>query len=170
MRRSGFTSITARITSSKRVMSPRSTGAPTGSPSNGGALGLMSNPTTSSPRATSRRMSRGPMKPVAPRTRMRLGIGHARGLPGDHPPRIAALGVHGEVAHGEALLLAVALHVHLGHAVDHADVPVDTGLLLAGGDAAVVRLAALEIGDVLRLGLEARGRVDVGQVVGEGEV
>src|SRR5262245_55456730 len=161
MTRSGFTSITARITSSKRVMSPRSTGAPTGSPSKGGALGLMSKPTTSSPRATSRRMSRGPMKPVAPRTRMRLGIGHACGLPRDHAPHVAGLRVHRQVADGDALLLAVALHVHLGHAVDHADVSVHAGLLLPRGDAAVVRLAALEVGDVLGLGLESRGGVHV---------
>src|SRR5262245_48692055 len=68
MSRSGLTSSTVRITSSNRVTSPRTTGAPTGSPPNAGAPGFRSMPTTDWPRASSRRMSRGPMKPVAPIT------------------------------------------------------------------------------------------------------
>src|SRR5262249_19943633 len=66
------------MTSSKRVTSPRITGAPTGTLPNAGAPGSMSMPTTVSPRATSRRMSRGPMKPVAPITRIDIRL-HSRG-------------------------------------------------------------------------------------------
>jgi hypothetical protein len=47
---------------------------------------------------------------------------------------------------------------------------VDAGLAVAGRDAAVVRLAGLEIADVLGLALQARGRVHVGQVVGQRSV
>src|SRR5262245_32681265 len=165
MIRSGLTSITTRITSSNFVMSPRSTGAPIGTPPNGAAPGLMSMPVTGSPRATSRRMSRGPMKPVAPSTRVDMSrVGDARRLPGDHAPAAAALRVDRKVANGEALGLTIALHVHLGHAGDHADVAVHAHRALARGDAAVVRLAAAQVRDVLGLGLQARGRVHVGQV------
>src|SRR5437764_8265755 len=68
MIRSGFTSSTVRITSSNCVMSPRTTGAPMGTSPYGAAPGLRSMPVTDSPRAISRRMSRGPMNPVAPIT------------------------------------------------------------------------------------------------------
>jgi len=68
MSRSGLTSSTVRITSSKCVTSPRITGAPIGTSPNVAAPGFKSMPTTDSPRATSRLMSRGPMKPVAPIT------------------------------------------------------------------------------------------------------
>ena len=70
MRRSGLTSSTVRMTSSNCVTSPRTTGAPIGTPANVAAPGFRSMPTTDSPRATSFRMSRGPMKPVAPITRI----------------------------------------------------------------------------------------------------
>src|SRR5207244_8856585 len=43
-------------------------------------------------------------------------------------------------------------------------------LAVAGGDAAVVRLAGPEVADVLGLRLQPRGGVDVGQVVGEHHV
>ena len=65
---SGFTSSTVRITSSNRVTSPRITGAPIGTSPKAAAPAFRSMPTTDSPRATRRRMSRGPMKPVAPTT------------------------------------------------------------------------------------------------------
>src|SRR5207244_3059682 len=78
-------------------------------------------------RATSRLMSRGPMKPVAPitSTDMTSLLILPRGLPGDHPPVPAGLRVDRQVADGEALLLAVPLHVHLRHAVDDADISVN---------------------------------------------
>jgi len=68
MSRSGFTSSTVRITSSNCVTSPRITGAPIGTSPKVAAPGFRSMPTTDSPRATSRLMSRGPMNPVAPTT------------------------------------------------------------------------------------------------------
>src|SRR5205085_7430780 len=126
MTRSGFTSSTVRITSSNCVTSPRTTGAPIGTSANAAAPGLRSMPTTDSPRAISFRMSRGPMKPVAPITSTDmlslLGVRDLRRLPGGHSPPPAALRVDGEIADGEALLLAGILHVHLGHAVHEADV------------------------------------------------
>src|SRR5215472_17053817 len=73
------------------------------------------------------------------------GVGHARRLPGDHPPRLAGSRVDRQVADGEALRLAVALHVHLRHAVDDADAAVHTHAALAGRDAAIVRLAGLHV-------------------------
>src|SRR5262245_13499388 len=63
-----------RMTSSKRVTSPRTTGAPIGTLPNAGAPGFTSMPTTVSPRASSFRMRRGPMKPVAPMTRIDIGL------------------------------------------------------------------------------------------------
>src|SRR5207302_1402903 len=66
MSRSGFTSSTVRMTSSNWVTSPRTTGAPIGTPANVAAAGFRSMPTTVSPRATRRRMTRGPMKPGPP--------------------------------------------------------------------------------------------------------
>src|SRR5262245_58591847 len=76
MRRSGFTSSTVRITSSNRVTSPRTTGAPMGTSPKAAAPGFRSMPTTVSPRATSRRMSRGPMNPVAPITSTGIRISY----------------------------------------------------------------------------------------------
>src|SRR5713101_7794590 len=129
MSRSGFTSSTVRITSSNWVTSPRTTGAPIGTSPNGAAPGFRSMPTTVSPRATSRRMSRGPMKPVAPTTSTDMSkpplLGDLRGLPGDHAPVLAGLRVDGQVADGEALLLAVPLDVHLRDGVDDADTTVN---------------------------------------------
>src|SRR4029453_15138382 len=81
----------------------------------------------------------------------RLVIGLPRGLPGDHAPLLTALRVHGEVAHGEVLLLARVLHVHLGHAVDHPDASVHAGAALTRRDAPVVRLAPPEIRGGVRL-------------------
>src|SRR5262249_12151265 len=49
-------------------------------------------------------------------------------LPGDHPPVAAALRVDGEIADGEPILLAVALHVHVRHTVDDADIAADARL------------------------------------------
>src|SRR5437660_5093922 len=85
MSRSGLTSSTVRITSSKRVTSPRTTGAPIGTSPNAAAPGFRSMPTTDSPRAMSFLMSRGPMKPVAPMTstdmaRLLSGRGSERGV------------------------------------------------------------------------------------------
>src|SRR6185369_15106644 len=100
----------------------------------------------------------------------RLGVGLPRGLPGDHAPLLTALRVHGEVAHGEVLLLARVLHVHLRHPVDHPDASVHAGAALTRRDAPVVRLARPEIRDVLGFRLEPRGGVHVGQVVGERRV
>src|SRR3989442_15920843 len=126
MRRSGLTSSTVRMTSSNCVTSPRTTGAPTGTPANVAAPGFRSMPTTVSPRATSFLMSRGPMNPVAPSTRMDMsGIRDARGLPRDHSPGVARLRVDREIPDGEALLLAVALDVHLRDPVYDADPSVD---------------------------------------------
>src|SRR6266849_302149 len=134
MSRSGFTSSTVRITSS-----------------NAAAPGFRSMPTTDSPRATSRLMSRGPMKPVAPitSTDMPSLLVLPRGLPGDHAPLLASLRVDRQVADGEAILLAVPLHVHVRHAVDDADISVNARPSLARRDTAVVRLARAKIGDVL---------------------
>src|SRR5437867_7401312 len=169
MSRSGFTSSTVRITSSNCVTSPRTTGAPIGTSPNGVAPGFRSMPTTASPRATSRLMSRGPMKPVAPitSTDMTSLLILPRGLPGDHPPVPAGLRVDRQVADGEALLLAVPLHVHLRHAVDDADISVNARPSVARRDAAIVRLAGAEVRDVLGLRLQARGGVDVCQGVRE---
>ena len=68
-------------------------------------------------------MTRGPMKPVAPitSTDMRCLLPALGRLPGDHAPVRAGLRIHGQVANGEAILLAVALDVHVRHAVDDAD-------------------------------------------------
>src|SRR2546428_548954 len=133
MSRSGFTSSTVRITSSNCVTSPRTTGAPIGAPANVAAPGFRSMPTTDSPRATSRLMSRGPMKPVAPITSTDIPslLFLPRGLPGDHPPVVTGLRVDCKVADGEALLLAVPLHVHVRHAVDDADISVNARPSLA---------------------------------------
>src|SRR5438309_618991 len=143
MTRSGFTSRTTRITSSNWVTSPRTTGAPIGTPLNEAAPGFRSMPTTDSPRSMSRLMSRGPMKPVAPTTRIAMAcllvlLGR---LPRDHAPVVSRLGVDGQVADGEAVLLAVALDVHLGDAVDDADAAADAHLAVSRRDPAVVRLA-----------------------------
>src|SRR6266540_6323377 len=172
MSRSGFTSSTVRITSSNCVTSPRTTGAPIGSPANVAAPGFRSMPTTDSPRATSRLMSRGPMKPVAPITSTDIPclLILPRGLPGDHPPVVTDLRVGRQIADGEAILLAVPLHVHVRHAVDDADTAVYARPSLAGRDAAVVRLAGPEVRDVLGLRLLARGGVDVHQIVGQRRV
>src|SRR5713101_7938109 len=169
MSRSGFTSSTVRITSSNCVTSPRTTGAPIGTPAYAAAPGFRSMPTTDSPRATSRMMSRGPMKPVAPitSTDMPSLLVLPRGLPGDHAPLLASLRVDRQVADGEAILLAVPLHVHVRHAVDDADISVNARPSLARRDTAVVRLARAKIRDVLGLRLLLRGGVDVHQVVGE---
>src|ERR1041384_8354326 len=158
--RSGFTSSTMRITSSNCVMSPRSTGAPIGEPSNVGADGLRSMPTTVSPRAISFLISRGPMNPVAPRMSVvdMLRVRHLRRLPRGHAPVAALLHIHGQVANREALLLAVALDVHLGDAVHDADVAVDASVAIARRDAAIVRSSRLEIADVPRLRLEPTPR------------
>src|SRR5919198_1306225 len=107
MMRSGLTSRTVRITSSNCVMSPRSTGAPIGTPPYGTAPGLRSMPTTVSPRATSRRMSRGPMKPVAPSTstdmdaspRWGVIVSRSHDVGGE---RLQRLPVVGPVAEGDA--------------------------------------------------------------------
>src|SRR5438093_1443215 len=167
MSRSGFTSSTVRITSSNCVTSPRTTGAPIGAPVNVAAPGFRSMPTTDSPRATSRLMSRGPMKPVAPITSTDIPclLILPRGLPGDHPPVVPGLRVDRQVADGEAILLTVPLHVHVRHAVDDADISMDARPPLARHDAAVVWLAGPEVRDVLGLRLLARGGVDVDQVV-----
>src|SRR5229473_872304 len=63
----------------------------------------------------------------------RLGL-EARTLPGDHAPVLAGLRVDRQVTDGEALLLAVPLHVHLRHAVDDADPSVHARAALAGRD------------------------------------
>ncbi len=68
---------------------------------------------------------------------------------------------------GEALLLAIPLHVHLRHAVDDADTSVNARLSLAGRDASIVRLAGAGVGGVLGLRLEPRGGVNVGPIVGQ---
>src|SRR6185503_2606054 len=169
MSRSGFTSRTVRITSSNCVTSPRVTGAPIGTSPNAAAPGFTSMPTTDSPRATSRRMSRGPMKPVAPitSTDMPGPLVLPRGLPGDHSPALASLRIDRQIADGEAILLAVPLHVHVRHAVNQADSAVNARPSLAGRDTTIVRLARAEIRDVLGLRLLARGGVDVHQIVGE---
>src|SRR5262245_26243342 len=126
--RSGFTSRIVRITSSNWVTSPRTTGAPIGTPLNEALPGFKSMPTTDSPRSISRWMSRGPMKPVAPITStdmepscLALALVLAGRLPSDHSPVRAGLRVHREIADGEPVLLAVALDVHVRHAVDDAD-------------------------------------------------
>src|SRR5215469_16225656 len=73
MSRSGLTWSTVRITSSKRVTSPRSSVTSLGIAAKGvTACGLRSMQVTASPRSTSRRMSRGPMKPVPPMTRIAM--------------------------------------------------------------------------------------------------
>src|SRR5213593_1373835 len=170
MRRSGFTSRTTRITSSNWVTSPRTTGAPIGTPLNEAAPGFRSMPTTDSPRSISRLMSRGPMKPVAPITStamegpLRVKF---RRLPGDHAPVGAGLRVHGEVADREAVLLAIALDVHVRHAIDDADATVDAHAPVSRRDPAIVRLASAQVRDVLGLRLEPRGGVYVREVVGQ---
>src|SRR6266851_8176311 len=123
----------------------------------------------SMPRMSRRMMSRGPMKPVAPitSTDMPSLLVLPRGLPGDHAPLLASLRVDRQVADGEAILLAVPLHVHVRHAVDDADISVNARPSLARRDTAVVRLARAKIRDVLGLRLLARGGVDVRQVVGQ---
>src|SRR5438477_8924861 len=199
MSRSGFTSSTVRITSSNDVTSPRITGAPIGTSPKVAAPGFRSMPTTDSPRATSRLMSRGPMNPVAPTTstgmsglsrsatasprRFRalggmgghfwaphLCVRHSRGLPRDHPPVVARFRVDGEVADGEALLLAGVFHVHVRHAVDDADAPVHARPSITRCDTAIVRLAGFEVRDVLGLRLEPGGGMHVGEIVGERRV
>src|SRR5438132_317950 len=169
MSRSGLTSSTVRITSSKRVTSPRITGAPIGTSANAAAPGFRSIPTTDSPRAISFLMSRGPMKPVAPMTRidMRslLRVRNFRGLPGDHAPSHGALHVDGQIPNRKALLLARVLDVHLGDAIHDPDVAVHFRRPLTRRDPAVVRLAGLEVADVLALALAPRGRVHVDQIV-----
>src|SRR6267143_1635725 len=169
MRRSGFTSRTTRITSSNWVTSPRTTGAPMGTPLNDAAPGFKSMPTTDSPRSRSRLMSRGPMKPVAPITSTAIpGLLVLLGrLPGDHAPVVAGLRVHGQVADGEAVLLAVALDVHVRHAVDDADAAGDAHVAVPRGDPAIVRLAGAQVRDVLGLRLEPGGGVHVREVVGQ---
>src|SRR2546426_517318 len=155
MRRSGLTSRTTRITSSNCVTSPRTTGAPIGTPLNEAAPGFRSMPTTDSPRSSSRLMSRGPMNPVAPITRIdirRLLFLLGR-LPRDHAPVVARLRVHRKVADGEAVLLAVALDVHIGHAVDDADTTGDAHRAVSRRDPAIVRLAGAQVRDVLGLRL-----------------
>src|SRR5947207_3276301 len=167
MIRSGFTSSTVRITSSNCVMSPRTTGAPIGTSPNAAAPGFRSIPTTVSPRAISFRMSRGPMKPVAPMTRVdMLRVRDFRGLPRDHAPVVGPR-VDRQITDGEPLLLARVLDVHLRHAVHDPDVAVHARLPVPRGNAAIVRLAGLEVADVLGLRFEPRGRVHVRQVVGE---
>src|SRR5467141_106344 len=205
MSRSGFTSSTVRITSSNCVTSPRITGAPIGTSPKVAAPGFRSMPTTDSPRATSRLMSRGPMNPVAPITstdmsgllvasgyrggpRLRRGASERRGsmgghfwaphlngrhpwrLPRDHPPSVARFRVDGEVADGEALLLAGVFHVHLGHAVDDADATVHARPSITRRDTAIVRLAGFDVSDVLGLRLEPGGGMNVRQIVGEPSV
>src|SRR5438093_9204916 len=199
MRRSGFTSRTTRITSSNWVTSPRTTGAPIGTPLKEAAPGFRSMPTTDSPRSISRLMSRGPMNPVAPITSTAIpnllngssrsatalpgrfralgGMGghfvapHWSVLPGrlprDHAPVLARLRVHGHVADREAVLLAVALDVHVRHAVDDADPAVDAHAAVSGRDPAIVRLAGAEVRDVLGLRFEPGGGVHVGEIVGQ---
>src|SRR5262249_26113440 len=89
------------------------------------------------------------------------------GLPRDHAPAVSALRIDGQVADGETLLLAVALHVHLGDAGDDANTVVHAHGALARRDAAIVRLAGTQVRDVLGFRLEPRGGVHVRQVVGE---
>src|SRR5215831_1908385 len=156
--RSGFTSRIVRMTSSNWVTSPRTTGAPIGTPLNEALPGFKSMPTTDSPRSISRLMSRGPMKPVAPITStdmetscLALALVLAGRLPGDHAPVRAGLRVDREIADGEPVLLAVALDVHVRHAVDDTDATDHPHAAVAGRDAAVVRLAAAEVSDVLGL-------------------
>src|SRR5436309_15282496 len=84
------------------------------------------------------------------------GVGLTRRLPREHAPLLAGLRVDGQIADGEALLLAVVLDVHLGDAVDDADVAVNPRVSVARRDAAIVRLAGAEIGQVLLLGLQPR--------------
>src|SRR5687767_1122149 len=60
-------------------MSPRTTGQPMALPSKGTAFGLRSMPITLSPRATSLRMRRGPMNPVAPSTSTDMVVSFADG-------------------------------------------------------------------------------------------
>src|SRR5215470_5030436 len=168
--RSGFTSRIVRITSSNWVTSPRTTGAPIGTPLNEALPGFRSMPTTDSPRSSNRVMSRGPMKPVAPITRIDMRASClvlTRRLPGDHAPVRAGLRVHGQIADGEPVLLAVALDVHVRHPVDDADAADDAHAPVARRDAAVVRLAAAEVRDVLGLRLLAGGGMYVGQLVGQ---
>ena len=74
MRRSGLTSASSTITSSNCVTSPRTTLTLPPSASNAAASGLMSMQTTSSPRPTSRGMSRRPMNPVPPMTTLVMSL------------------------------------------------------------------------------------------------
>src|SRR5262245_17497367 len=113
MTRSGFTSRMVRITSSNCVTSPRTTGAPIGTPPYGTAAGLRSMPVTDSPRATRRRMSRGPMKPVAPITRIAMRVSLPRGprsrilrWRGDAGSWLAAAGLSRGGRHAAAIALA----------------------------------------------------------------
>src|SRR2546427_10889983 len=112
MSRSGFTSSTVRMTSSNWVTSPRTTGAPIGTPANVAAAGFRYMPTTVSPRATKRRMTRGQMKPVAPITSTDIGtsclvlLGRLRG---GHQPVLAGLRVDRPVSNREAVLLDLLL-------------------------------------------------------------
>src|SRR5262244_3073125 len=113
MTRSGLTSTTVRITSSKRVTSPRTTGAPMGTLPKAAAPGLMSMPTTVSPRATRRRMSRGPMKPVAPITRTDMPLhsrGHGPGARRGPARRDHVLAEHLDGAHGPLVGDRLGLH------------------------------------------------------------
>src|SRR5437870_11514071 len=167
MSRSGFTSSTVRMTSSNWVTSPRTTGAPIGTPANVAAPGFRSMPITFSPRATRRRMTRGPMKPVAPITSTDMTLLLLGRLPGDHAPVRASLRVDGQIADGEAVLLAVALDVHVRDAVDDADATDDTRAPVAWRDAPVMRLASAKVRDVLGLRLLPSGGVHVDQIVGE---
>src|SRR5262245_37402891 len=168
--RSGFTSRIVRMTSSNWVTSPRTTGAPIGTPLNEALPGFKSMPTTDSPRSISRWMSRGPMKPVAPITSIDMALLQLGRLPGDHAPVRTSLGVHREIADGEPVLLAVALDVHLRHAVDDADAADHPYAAVARRDATIVRLAAAKISNVLGLRLLPRGGVHVDQVVGQRRV
>src|SRR2546425_7841303 len=144
MTRSGFTSSTVRITSSNCVTSPRMTGAPIATSPYGTAPGFRSMPTTVSPRAISLRMSRGPMKPVAPITStamVGLLISRAHDLGGE---RLERLPVVRPVAEGdaEARTTERAEGVHHPPGVLHR-APQIAGALGAPGTAAEVALENL---------------------------
>src|SRR5215813_7110724 len=74
-----------------------------------------------------------------------LGVRHLGRLPGGHLPAVGDLRIHRKVADREVLLLAGGLHVHLGHAVDDADIAAHPHLAVARRSPAIVRLPACRL-------------------------
>src|SRR5215813_13953535 len=74
-----------------------------------------------------------------------LGVRHLGRLPGGHLPAVGDLRIHRKVADREVLLLAGVLHVHLGHAVDDADIAAHPHLAVARRSPAIVRLPACRL-------------------------